>query len=147
MCIRDSVEGNYTDAVQTATREFGGFDPQTGLTPILWNSWQTRWTGTDSVTRRRTRTEVTGRTNFQTRNGENGGTRVRDFERTTRTTFQDTFVDNFRTGFDFRNGRRQLITPQLETSSLGDRTISRDVISFMRSRNICLLYTSDAADE
>ena len=27
-------------------------------------------------------------------------------------------------------------TPQLDTSSLGDRTISRDVISFMRSRNI-----------
>ena len=53
------VEGNYTDAVQTATREFGGFDPQTGLTPVLWNAWQTRWTGTDSVTRRRTRTETT----------------------------------------------------------------------------------------
>ena len=65
-----------------------------------------------------------------------GGTVVRDFNERIRTTFQDTFVDNFRVGFDFRNGRRQLITPQLETSSLGDRTISRDVISFMRSRNI-----------
>ena len=131
------VEGNYSDAVVTATREFGGFDPQTGLTPILWNSWQTRWTGTDSVTRRRNRTEITGRTNFQTRTGEDcGGTTIRDFERTTRTTFQDTFVDNFRSGFDSRNGRRQLITPQIETSSLGDRTVSRDVISFMRSRNI-----------
>ena len=64
------------------------------------------------------------------------GRRRDDFQERTLTTFQDTFIDNFRVGFDFRNGRRQLITPQLETSSLGDRTISRDCISFMRSRNI-----------
>ena len=126
------VEGNYAQAVETATREFGGFDPQTGLTPILWNSWQTRWTGTDSVTRRRNRTEITGRRNFTIATGR----RRDDFQERTLTTFQDTFIDNFRVGFDFRNGRRQLVTPQLDTSSLGDRTISRDVISFMRSRNI-----------
>ena len=130
------VEGNYANTVDIAAREFGGFDPQTGLTPILWNAWQTQWTGIDRIIRRNTRNEITGRESWQTRNGENGGTRVRDFERTTRTTFQDTFTDNFRTGFDFRNGRRQLITPQFETSSLGDRTLSREVISFMRSRNI-----------
>ena len=34
------VGGNYTSC-GNRNREFGGFDPQTGLTPILWNSWQT----------------------------------------------------------------------------------------------------------
>ena len=130
------VEGNYASTVDIAARQFGGFDPQTGLTPVLWNAWQTQWTGTRTTVRRRQRTEVTGRRNFSTNTAENGGTRTNRFQATTRTTFQDTFTDNFRVGFNFRNGRRQLITPQFETESLGDRTLSREVISFMRSRNI-----------
>ena len=130
------VEGNYASTVDIAARQFGGFDPQTGLTPVLWNAWQTQWTGTRTTVRRAQRTEVTGRRNFSTNTAENGGTRTNSFQATTRTTFQDTFTDNFRTGIATRNGRRQLITPQFETESLGDRTISREVISFMRSRNI-----------
>jgi len=129
------VEGNYASTVDIAARQFGGFDPQTGLTPVLWNAWQTQWTGTRTAVRRAQRTEVTNR-DFQTNTAENGGTRTNSFRATTRTTFQDTFRDNFRTGIATRTGRRQLITPQLETESLGDRTISREVISFMRSRNI-----------
>ena len=130
------VEGNYASTVDIAARQFGGFDPQTGLTPVLWNAWQTQWTGTRTTVRRAQRTEVTGRRNFSTNTSERGGTRTNRFQATTRTTFQDTFTDNFRTGIATRTGRRQLITPQLETESLGDRTVSREVISFMRSRNI-----------
>jgi hypothetical protein len=130
------VEGNYASTVDFAARQFGGFDPQTGLTPILWNAWQTQWTGTDVVVRRATRSQITGRNNFSTNTAEGGGRRINSFQSTTRTTFQDTFNDNFRLGIDFRHGRRQLITPQIETTNLGERTISREIISFMRSRNI-----------
>jgi len=131
------VEGSYASTVESAARTFGGFDPQTGLTPILWNAWQTQWTGTRTTSRRSERNEVTGRRSwFTSRRTAGGGTSTTRFQATTRTTFQDTFTDNFRTGADVRTGRRQLITPQLETESLGDRTLSREVISFMRSRNI-----------
>ncbi len=130
------VEGNYASTVDFAARQFGGFDPQTGLTPILWNAWQTQWTGTDVVVRRATRSQITGRNNFTTTTAQGGGRRINSFQSTTRTTFQDTFTDNFRLGTDFRHGRRQLITPQIETTNLGERTISREIISFMRSRNI-----------
>ena len=52
------VEGNYIQTVRDAEREFGGFDPQTGLTDILWNGWETVWTGTETETRTRDRSET-----------------------------------------------------------------------------------------
>ena len=35
-----------------------------------------------------------------------------------------------------RTGTQQTITEQIDTSSLGDRVVNREVIQFMRSRNI-----------
>ena len=32
-------------------QEFG-VDPQTGISPIQWNAWETTWVGTDSVNRK-----------------------------------------------------------------------------------------------
>ena len=47
------TEGNYAETMAAASRNFGT-DPQTGFAPVLWNAWQTNWTGIDVVDRTRT---------------------------------------------------------------------------------------------
>ncbi len=137
------AEGNYAETVAAAEKRFGGFDPQTGLTNTLWNGWETTWTGTRTDVRTRTRNETTTRNwnggNRTLTRGNNIQTLQRRFTATTNTTLRDTLRDNFRTGFDQRSGSRQLITEDFDRQSMGDRTISEELIPFMRSRNISVL--------
>ena len=126
------TEGNFEEVTRTAERRFGGFDPQTGLTNTVWGSWQTNWTGRRSRSRVRRRREVTGRNRRRVTRGRSW----RDIQRTRTTTFQDTTTQHFRTGTATREGTRQLITEQFDQTSLGDRTISTEVVPTIRSRNV-----------
>ena len=141
------TEGNYAEEMAKATRRFGEPDPQTGFFPIMWNAWETTWTGRESNTRNvGTRTVTgsggglaTGTVTNNTRNqqGPGGTGRVRTFtESVTTNVIQDTVTDVFRTGTDNRTGTRTIITERFDRTSMGDRVISRDVINIMRSRNI-----------
>ena len=50
------VEGDYASQV-ALLEQTEGLDPQTGFAPIVWNSWETNWTGfefNDTTTRRTT---------------------------------------------------------------------------------------------
>ena len=48
------TEGNYAETFNTLAQN-GTIDPQTGFGPIVWDSWETNWTGvTESTTTRRT---------------------------------------------------------------------------------------------
>ena len=132
------VEGSFAHTVDVAARQYGGWDPQTGLTPELWNGWETVWTGTESFTRTQNRTEQTGQSSFNETTRRGDEITVTQHTSTTHTTFQDTFTDNWRTGFDHRSGSRQLITEQWDNHTLGDRTVSEELIPFMRSRNIAI---------
>jgi hypothetical protein len=49
---------------------------------------------------------------------------------------ENTFRETIDTGVRNRTGVRTVVTEQFDQHSQGDRTISRDLISFMRSRNI-----------
>ena len=51
-------------------------------------------------------------------------------------TFQDTTTSTFQTGTSTRSGTRQLITETFDQESVGDRTVSKETIPIMRSRNI-----------
>jgi len=131
------VEGSFAHAVDVAARQFGGWDPQTGLTPIVWNGWETAWTGTDNQVRTRQRTETDTRTWEQNRVDTGNNTfENREWTETTNTTFRDTTTDTFRTGTHSRNGNRLLIQEQWDNFTLGDRTISEEITPYMRSRNI-----------
>ena len=143
--LEDNVfetEGNFEEVTRTAERRYGGFDPQTGLTPIIWGGWQTNWTGTRTESRVSRRREITGKSKFEKRahtkrSGGRIATRyINHFEKTTTTTYQDTFTDTFRTGTQSRDGSRQLITEQFDQTSLGDRTISTAIVPTIRSRNV-----------
>ena len=125
-------EGNFAETIAMASGIFGGFDPQTGLTPVLWQSWETQWTGIDVQERSQTRSEIT---NVSANTSQSGRTTTftQDIETTT---FQDTFTETFETGTSTRQGTQLFIEEQFDRTSQGDKVISRDLISFMRSRNI-----------
>jgi len=140
------TEGNYAQEMANATRQFGEPDPQNGFFPIMWNSWETTWTGRESTTRSLgtrsvTRpggggqTVVSGGTRHQ--QGPGGRNLVRSWTESRTTSILEDFVtDNFRTGTDNRTGSRTIITERFDRTSVGDRVVSRDVINIMRSRNI-----------
>jgi hypothetical protein len=125
-----NTEGNYSETLALASRTLN-VDPQTGFSPIIWNSWETNWTGQDVIETTRTRTETSG---FRGQ-GPGGANRL-IFGTLTDSVIQDTLREVRDTGLQTRTGLRTVVTEQFDTTSLGDRTISRDLIQFMRSRNI-----------
>ena len=110
-----NVEGNFTREIERLGEEFG-VDPQTGFGSVIWNSWETVWSGT----RRRDR-------GITQRWFNRGGIRVFQTSRNIETT---------RTRRQERTGTRILVSEQFDNTSQGDRLVSRDLISFMRSRNV-----------
>ena len=138
----DTVEGDYS---LTLNRLNG--DSNTGLAPAEWGSWQTIWTGEPVVTRGASSSELTSS------NTINETTSVRE-ERargnnrrritTTETTIRDTFT-NFTPVFtstqitQSRQGIQNKITERFDSKTVGNRVISRDTITTIRSRNIGIL--------
>ena len=115
------TEGNFSSVVAEA--ENRGFDPQTGLTDTVWGGWQTVWTGVEQRSHIHTRTRL-----------ERG--RGRDRNRMFNVTRQFGRVTTTQVGTSTRQGTRELITETFDQESLGDRTISKEAITIMRSRNI-----------
>ncbi len=115
-------EGNFASVLADAQQNMGV--DQNGFTGTIWNSWQTNWGGTT--------TRDTNRTiDVQTNRHQHGPMVTLT---TTRTT--DTVRETFQSGTQNRTGTRTAIVEQFDRESLGDKTISRDLILFLRSRNI-----------
>ncbi|MEC7713294.1 MAG: DUF4815 domain-containing protein, partial [Candidatus Thermoplasmatota archaeon] len=112
-----NVEGDFAQTVAQFTQEFGG-NPQEGFGAVVWDSWETNWTG-----ERETRTV--------TRNwwGARTGRRQRQW-------FESTVQQERIIGNERRTGTQTLVTEQFDQTSQGDRLVSRDLIGFMRSRNV-----------
>ena len=142
------IETRRSSATYDIEGSFNGFmgmtgaDSNTGLSPIDWGSWETTWTGSSTSTGPSvfsdTRTTMTGTTVTRGQYGEGGKhgvpitttTHFRDDtwnfrEQTTTTTTNQT-----RQGIQFRVGER------FDTTSLGDKVVSTEVVATMRSRNI-----------
>ena len=133
-------EGNFAGIMAQAMQEFG-VDPQTGMAPIQWNSWETNWSGQDFSERKVNRTEASSVTEEEIIkagwiNGGSGVNHSQDVTTTTTTVLQDTIRDTFRIDHQTRSGTRKVVTEQFDKESLGDRVVSRDVIMTMRSRNL-----------
>ena len=114
------VEGDYARTFDDLV-ESGDIDPQTGFGPIIWDSWEQNWTGSSFVDRDRRRSETHILGHWRHR-------RTDVIEETLRTTT--------RTGTRTRDGRQTAVFEQFDQSTVGDRTVSRDLIPYMRSRNI-----------
>ena len=127
-----------TEEYDRAIRELG-INAQTGLGEQQWGSWQTDWSG-ERIVNSFTRTSVQNlgtmsMREFRRRSGHRGhmhGSMVRNVRRTT----NRNFVDVLQTTQQSREGIQMKVTP-LETSEvIGEKLVSRDIVPFMRRRNI-----------
>ena len=144
------TEGNYAQTMQ----DNPAVDPQTGMSPILWNSWQTVWTGQEVTTRTR---RTNGRTRIERgtripggsewhahghmptidKQGPGGRRRVRYWHgRRITEVVEETVRETIDTGTKTRQGQRTVITEKWDNTSQGDKVINREVIPIMRSRNV-----------
>jgi len=117
-----AVEGNYAQSLSDAARTLN-VDPQTGFAPTVWNSWVDIWTGQQRLSSTRNRTESRSTTSGYTTT-------------TTTNVIQDNLLEVIDTGTSSRSGLRTVVSTQFDQTSVGDRVLSRDLITFMRSRNL-----------
>ena len=120
---------------------------RSGLSPVIWKAWETtgvdvsfslgssQSTSTSSGSRQGTLGEFNSMrgSNRPPSRGVPSSFTVGTETSTTTTTISGTVGVNLN---QRREGTQTSVTEQIDTSSLGDRIVSREVIHFMRSRNI-----------
>ena len=132
------VPGNYAQVMAEAEEQFN-VDPQTGFAATIWNSWETSWTGATSVVREtRQRVDHTG---FGPRFGRggwiNGGSGVAQWVQQSRAqTVEETLETVTETGVSSRTGTTTMVVEEFEEIDAGDKVLSTEIISTVRSRNI-----------
>jgi hypothetical protein len=117
-----SAEGNYAQTLSNSARTLN-VDPQTGFAPTVWNSWVDVWTGQERVESAKNRTETKSRASGYTTT-------------TTTSVIQDNLLEVIDTGVSNRSGLRTVVSEQFDKTSVGDRVVNRDLVAFMRSRNL-----------
>jgi hypothetical protein len=127
-----NTQGNYAEQLALAARTMG-VDPQTGLSPTTWGSWVDNWTGSEITESKRT--VVTGGDVPKPSWGWGGVPRP-TFGTVIGQTVEETLREVKDTGLSTRAGNHTIVTEVFDKTSVGDRTVSRDVIAFMRSRNV-----------
>ena len=132
------VEGDYASTLELLART-ENVDRQTGMAPMVWNAWETNWTGTTvtNATRRRTTESSTFGMGGWINNFSGGfGNPARRIRRTDTRVVEETLQTTVETGVMSRSGTRTVVTEQFDRESVGDRVVSRDIVPFMRSRNV-----------
>ena len=133
-----------------------GINEQTGFSEVNWGAWETNWTseevaGTWEQTTERqlgtvspkdlpkgTKLNVKNIANFgmvMKLNGKwlpKGAGKITDAVLRTSQKYEDISISTQQS----REGIQFKVTPTINNQSLGDRTLSRDIIPFMRKRNI-----------
>jgi hypothetical protein len=138
----DNVEGDYLNTLNRLSA-----DSNTGLSPVEWGAWNVNWVGTPVATRgssynELSNSQVIGETTEVTDERTRGHNRRQRV--TTNTTIRDTFT-NFTpvtTSIDVNKSRRGIqnkITERFDSVVVGNRIVSKDVITTIRSRNIGIL--------
>jgi len=130
------TEGNYNEVFDENV-DNGLIDPQTGFGPMIWDSWETNWTGVEVVDETRERVIENGPSVVH--RTSNGHWRILE-SRMEHTVTDQVIEEQLRTTREFgttsRSGVRTIVTEQFDMESVGDRVVSRDLIPYMRSRNI-----------
>jgi len=131
-------EGNYAETVANAVINLG-FNPNTGFAPVAWNAWETNWIGQEIVTNVTEKQEVSNRVrtgSSGTWHDGAGWTWRRDTFQTTVTTTEETRQETITTGEESRTGSQTFISEQFDVTAQGEKLLSRDLVAFMRSRNV-----------
>jgi len=148
-----NAQGNYAQTLALAAEQFN-VDPQTGYSPTVWGAWETTWTGKEVIETANVSSQTTTNYNhygywygwpygyyghywYWGYYGYYGwyGYYGRGWASTTTVT-QDTYREIKETGVKNRTGTTTFVTEQFDRESIGDKVVSRDLIQYMRSRNI-----------
>jgi len=113
------TEGNYAETVNNLART-DNLDPQTGFGPVIWGSWVANWTGQTFI-------NTTTTTTTESRGGWGWAEAI---------TRLNTIEETRQAGTEVRTGTQLVVTEQFDRTSVGDRVVSRELIPFMRSRNV-----------
>lgn len=137
------VEGSYFDAIEKLN-----IDTNTGLSPIDWGSWETHWTGSSisqgPVLSQLNKSSLISDTGWVSTSAPHASRAADGVMRQSQANTQ-VYLDStttFRTqtttttSNQTRQGIQYAVRSRYDTSSLGDRVVSREVITTMRSRNI-----------
>jgi hypothetical protein len=114
-------------------------DPNTGLSPIDWNAWQTVWVGRTlqqpATLISRGSTPIASSVQSIT---VGGGVHSRRFRTTTiRETFQDTYqATTLVSTRQTREGIQYKVTPIVDEQYINAKVVSREIIPYCRERNI-----------
>jgi len=136
-----TTEGDYSSVMAIASQYFN-VDPQIGYAPTVWGSWETNWTGRDVIETTKLRTD---KKEFSYNYGWFGyhwtdgiwGRRYSGTNTTTTTgVFEDLYRETILTGTATRTGTTTLVSEQFNNTSLGDKVINRDLVQYVRSRNV-----------
>jgi len=136
------IEGSFRGVAEALNAEITtrADGSRSGISPVVWNSWQT--VGVDVNTslsnNQSTQTNSSNRQtgqNTQTSNGLTVTTQTFQTETTNITTNNITATTST-TLAQNRTGNQFFVNERIDTESLGNRVVKREIINFMRSRNI-----------
>ena len=149
MELRDVLmEGSFQGVAEAMRAEITTHEDgsRSGLSPVIWKAWET--TGVDvsfslnSTTSERvisTEMREADLETFREMRGNTDREKVPPNFRVEEETFVEDTTITGTVGVNLnqrRQGTQTSVTEQIDTSSLGDRIVSREVIHFMRARNI-----------
>jgi hypothetical protein len=129
------VEGNYTSTFDSMV-DAGEIDPQTGFGPTTWSSWTNNWTGVDVVESTRRRVIQNGPDTIHRQGGGGRSRQSVEHRRVTDAVIEERLRSRREFGTATRVESRTIVAEQFDRESVGDRVVSRDLIAFMRSRNV-----------
>ena len=132
----DSI-GNYSQVMSEAQEKYG-VDPETGFASEIWNSWETNWSGTTSTESTTQQSSTTSSHTFGRGgwiNGGSGGPAAWVQQTTTQPIEQDV-VNTNESGIKSRSGTQYQVVETFDELSVGDKVISTEIISTVRSRNV-----------
>ena len=126
------IEGSYN-----ASMAITNADSNTGLSPIDWNAWETTWTGTNTSNGPSLGRLQTGSRSSTSTYDPGGGRRiVTDTTTTVRDYIEFKNQTVTTTTKQSRQGIQFGVTERFDSKNLGDKIVSREIITTMRSRNI-----------
>ena len=126
--VLDAKQEELTTYTETSEQvEAGGWDPDTGYSPVVWGGWETTWTGSSNDT------QISSSSNTHWGGwSEGNGYRSRNKFRTTTTTFRSNPVDIT----EERKATRSIERETFSTQNEGPKVLNTDITPYMRSRNL-----------
>lgn len=126
-------EGDYNSTVENLK-----IDPNTGLSPIDWGSWETTWTGTNTKTEFTGKTKTSVSSQIETRGAfvRGQGIPVTTTTVTTTAKTKNYDVTTTTTSGQRRSGVQYAVSERIDIINLGPQLVSSDILHNMRSRNV-----------